>query len=272
MTECNVVQITAFTHQGRVRSGNEDTISVGDWLRNRPMSIPSQWLFELESPLVCVVADGMGGHAAGEIASQHVATRIKEESVRIASANELARVLQDINTEIYELMTADPSRIGMGTTIVGLLLIHGRLIWFNVGDSRLYQHCSGSLRQISADDVPDLASGHIASPKRTSHAITQSLGGAEAIQQLAPHVGMDDLPVPSRWLLCSDGLTDMVDIDAMETCMDASDQEAMLNLFELAMLAGGDDNVSIIIVSIVSEDDVASAWEPDGRTLGKAVG
>lgn len=247
------VQITCFTHQGRVRDGNEDCIGVGDWVCNMPMSSPRQWRGGIESPLMCVVADGMGGHAAGEIASQYAVNRMKEESLRIRNAGQLAGVLKSIDIEMHDLMMLDRSRVGMGTTIVGLLLLHERLIWFNVGDSRLYRHGGGSLKQISVDDVPDL--------KRRSHLITQSLGGTAAIQPLSPHTGEDDLPIPSRWLLCSDGLTDMAATDAMEKCMAASDLEATSKLFELAMRAGGHDNISIIVASIVPAGALASAWE-----------
>lgn len=250
------VEITAFTHQGRVRHGNEDCIGVGDWVRNAPMSGPRQWRCGIESPLMCVVADGMGGHAAGEIASQHAVNRMKQESPHISSAGQVAVVLNNINIEMHDLMMLDRALLGMGTTIVGLVLLHRRLIWFNVGDSRLYRHEGGSLRRISVDDVPD--------PERRSHVITQSLGGAEAVQPLSPHTGEDDLPAPSRWLLCSDGLTDMVDADTMEKCMAASDLEATSKLFESAMRAGGDDNISIIVASIAPADDRASDPEQGG--------
>jgi serine/threonine protein phosphatase PrpC len=245
MPTSNIAQITAFTHQGRVRQGNEDTIGVEDWARNTPMSQPRQWQLELGgSYLMCVVADGMGGHAAGEVASQLVVNRISQECAGISSKEHLAAVLQDINTEMYDLMTADPSCFGMGTTIVGLLLRQDHLIWFNIGDSRLYRHRNDALIQVSIDDVPSL--------KKRSGIITQSLGGAATIQQLAPHAEACDLPLPSRWLLCSDGLTDMVDVDAMNACMAASDPEAVSKLFELTMQAGAEDNVSMIVVSIVS--------------------
>jgi serine/threonine protein phosphatase PrpC len=238
----HVVQITAFTHQGGVRDGNEDCVGVGEWMRNAPMPAPLQWRVELDSPLMCVVADGIGGHAAGEIASQYVVKRIEEESLHIRDAAQLAEALEKINTEMYGLMTLDRSCAGMGTTIAGLLLRPTRLVWFNIGDSRLYRHGSGGLSQVSVDDVPR--------QKRRNHVITQSLGGTETVQQLWPHAGDCDLPVPSRWLLCSDGLTDMVDTDAMEVCMAASDLDAVSKLFELAMRRGGEDNISIIVVSI----------------------
>ena len=136
------------------------------------------------------------------------------------------------------------------TTVVGIVFFQNQSIWFNIGDSRLYQHHKDHLRQISIDDVPDSVKGHISGQGRQSHAITQALGGTKTIQPLAPHMGVNDLVAPSRWLLCSDGLTDMVDNDAIEKCMEAADLDAVLQLFNLAMVAGGEDNLSIIIASI----------------------
>jgi serine/threonine protein phosphatase PrpC len=215
------------------------------------MSEPLQWQISLETPLTIVVADGMGGHAAGEIASNYVATHIAKQVSYIGDAKSAGILLQNINTELYGSMSTDRSLVGMGSTAVGLILIQQRVIWFNVGDSRLYRHRNDFLRQISVDDVPDQMIREGLGQGRKSHAITQSFGGMKTIQHIIPHTGMDDFSDSSRWLLCSDGLTDMIDIDTMEACMKAEDREAVLRLFKAAMDAGGEDNISIAVVSIV---------------------
>jgi serine/threonine protein phosphatase PrpC len=252
------VQITAFTHQGRVRDSNEDTIAVGSWVRNRSMSVPYQLRLALETPLICVVADGMGGHAAGEIASEHVAVRLSQEASQISDLEHLGSILQKINGELYELMKVEPSRVGMGTTVVGMILFQNSLIWFNVGDSRLYLHRNGFLRQISIDDVPNAVRSDDPDSKRRVSAITQSLGGTKALQRPAPHAGMDNFAVPSRWLLCSDGLTDMVDLDTMEASMAMTDLEAVSKLVASAIGAGGGDNISAIILTVTSEESIVA--------------
>jgi serine/threonine protein phosphatase PrpC len=251
------VQVTAFTHQGRVRDSNEDTIAVGPWVRNQPMSIPHQWRLALETPFLCLVADGMGGQAAGEIASQHVAVRLTQEASQITGTDQLGFLLQKINAELYELMAAEPSRVGMGTTVAGIVLLEGHLIWFNVGDSRMYLYRNGFLRQITVDDVPEATRSREPSSKRQSSAITQSLGGTKAAQQPVPHLGTDNLAIPSRWLLCSDGITDMIDLDAMEACMAVPDLEAVTKLVSAAIKAGGEDNISAIILTITGEPGMA---------------
>lgn len=253
-----VVQVTAFTHQGLVRHGNEDTMGVGEWVRNASMFTPHQWRFALETPLLCVVADGMGGHAAGEEASRYAVTGLCEKVSAMTHAEKLGEVLQEINTALYDRMQRDPSRVGMGTTVVGTILFPDRLLWFNIGDSRLYRHRNGFLRQLSIDDVPDTTMADHDGAKRQSSAITQSLGGTKTLQRPNPHIESDELAVPSRWLVCSDGLTDMVDIDAMEECMALPDLEAVSRLVDLAMQAGGEDNVSIIILSVMADKGVLS--------------
>src|SRR5690554_1958657 len=110
MSDFPVVQITAFTHTGNLRDSNEDSIAVGQWVRNRSMTTPHQWRFALEDPICCVVADGMGGHAAGEIASQHVASRLGGHALERGDLQAMGSLLQAINAELYDLMKSDASR------------------------------------------------------------------------------------------------------------------------------------------------------------------
>jgi serine/threonine protein phosphatase PrpC len=131
----------------------------------------------------------------------------------------------------------------MGTTVVGLLLSATRAVWFNVGDSRIYRHRGGRLEQLSVDDVPS-------GPR--SGLITQTLGGSPGFLPMAPHIGEEDLVLPSRWLLCSDGLTDMLGDAEIERALAASDEDALRALFTAAMQAGGADNISIVLVSASS--------------------
>jgi len=231
--------ITAFTHRGRVRAGNEDTIAVGDWISQPEMEAPRQWRHALCAPLVCAVADGLGGHRAGEVASRHVARRLAEEQQKLNDARSVAAALAAIDAELYRAMTEDQNLLGMGTTVVGLAL-WPRLVWFNVGDSRLYRQYGGRLWQMSIDDVP-------AGPRLGL--LTQSLGGAPSPRPVAPHVGEEQL-APARFLLCSDGLTDMLAVEDMEECVALADLDATMRLFERAMRAGGTDNISIVLVSV----------------------
>jgi serine/threonine protein phosphatase PrpC len=235
------LEVTAFTHQGRVRDGNEDSITVAGWVSDVAMSGLRRSRHELTEPVLCAVADGMGGHAAGEIASRYAIKRLAAEPCADSEAGAVACVLAAINAELYQTMTADRSFRGMGTTVAGLLLSTARVLWFNVGDSRVYRYRDGSLQQLSTDHVP---------PGARSSIITQSLGGALAFTAIEPDIGADDLAVPSRWLVCSDGLTDMVSDADITRCLEDHDEEAARKLFEAAMVAGGVDNISIILASV----------------------
>lgn len=245
-----IIGVTAMTHQGAVRTENEDSVAVGNWIRNAPMRMPHQWRFALEGSICFVVADGMGGHAAGEVASHHVASRLSQAGAECGDAKAIQSLLLQINAELYEQMKADSSRIGMGSTVVGLVFKENGLFWFNIGDSRLYQHRNGFLRQISVDDVPAASKSDDPHAHPKSGAITQSMGGTSSVQMPVPHIGEVELTAPGRWLLCSDGLTDMLDIDKMEECFGTDDLGAVTKLFNAAMEAGAEDNISIIIVAV----------------------
>src|SRR5438477_176206 len=238
-------RITAFTHRGRVRPGNEDTIAVGDWLSPPEMAAPREFHHALSTPLVCAVADGMGGHQAGEVASRYTAEWLAEARERLTDARRATATLQTINAGLYRAMAEDEDLRGMGTTLVGLVL-RPRLIWFNVGDSRLYCYRNGRLAQMSIDDTP-------AGPR--SGLLTQTLGGVPLpfASNIEPHVGEDDLTAPVRFLLCSDGLTDMIEDAQIAECLKLPHAAAVAQLFDLAMHAGGMDNVSIVLVSVEGE-------------------
>ena len=235
-----LLEVTAFTHPGLVRDNNEDSVTVAGWVSDVAMGGLRRSRHELTESILCAVADGMGGHAAGEIASRYAVKRLAAQPFGGPEADALSAVLAAINAELYQTMAADRSLRGMGTTIAGLLLSAGRVLWFNVGDSRVYRFVDGVLRQLSLDDVPAGA---------RSGMITQSLGGSRAFVPIDPHIGIDDLEGPSRWLVCSDGITDMMSDAEIAHCLANDDEEAARKLFETAMRAGGEDNVSIILAS-----------------------
>jgi serine/threonine protein phosphatase PrpC len=233
-------RVTAFTHRGRVRASNEDTVVVGEWVSEVDMRAPLKTRHELSSPLLCAIADGMGGHRAGEVASRYVARRLAGEPEELSDARAAAATLKTIDAELYRAMAADEDLLGMGTTVVGLVLAP-LMVWFNVGDSRLYRYERGRLEQMSIDDTP---------PGPRSGLITQSLGGVVPPVPIDPHVGEAPLAAPARFLLCSDGLTDMLADDEIEDCMKLGDTDAVAEMFELAMRAGGADNISIIVATV----------------------
>lgn len=244
-------RVTAFTHQGAVRTQNEDTIAVGSWVRNAPMENPRQIVHGLDVPLLCLIADGMGGHAAGNEASRLAAFRLAAASPAISDEAGISALLRETNREFFDVMRGDPQRLGMGTTVVGILLREEGSLWFNVGDSRLYRYRDHFLRQLSIDDVLD----PYATNRRHSTTVTQTLGGAQTFLEVAPHIGTEPFVPGWRYLLCSDGLTEMLTIEAIEAAVSEDDAATVTALFEQAMATGGEDNISIILVRIEERSD-----------------
>ena len=138
----------------------------------------------------------------------------------------------------------------MGTTVAGLVVGPDSCLWFNVGDSRVYRENGGYLGQLSRDDSPSaFVEGLVDGPAPTTSVITQYLGGPGADGNVHPHVGIVD--PGGRWLICSDGLSDLVEVAEMERILRAETDEvrAVKALWVAAMNASGRDNISVMLVS-----------------------
>lgn len=241
---------TAFTHQGAVRASNEDTIAVGDWITNEPMAAPVVLEHDVATPLICLVADGMGGHAAGEVASRTVAEHLCRRAAEATDEAGLAALLRDADAELFAMMQEHPAWRGMGTTVAGICVTPDLVMAFNVGDSRVYRIDDGALVQLSTDDTPGpkLADGRTAA--MTSSLITQSLGGSHQLVGIEPHVVSAGFEDGARYLICSDGLTDLLDRTTMEELLDRDDAASAEALFAAAMARGGNDNISLILLRL----------------------
>jgi protein phosphatase len=198
-----------------------------------------------------MIADGMGGHAHGAMASRAVLDYLVAAIDRLADPASCAEVIEDANQHLFDLMHEHEERLGMGSTIVGAVLKADQLVTFNVGDSRTYLFSSGQLIQLSRDDVPEedkYRVGH-----RRSHALTQALGGSSLPVAIEPHVTVEaPLASGETLLLCSDGLTDMVDHHAIESILRGARTPLMSvrRLVAEAFRAGGRDNISLITACI----------------------
>ncbi|MEV2279290.1 protein phosphatase 2C domain-containing protein [Nocardiopsis sp. NPDC049922] len=247
MTAGEVV-VTVLTHPGKVRKVNEDRMTLGWTLCGNEMHAPARVSLPLNEPLFLAVADGIGGHTAGEIASNHVCQRLADKGADLKSPSEIPRLLEIINEELTEHANVAEEFAGMGSTIAGLWVSPGNGVhWFNAGDSRVYRLDGHKLIQITEDDSPPRPVGEDGEQEPTNF-ITQALGGSQA--DVYPHGG----PESGRsWLLCSDGLSDLVRRGEMEKIISEArdDQSAVQALFEAAMAAGGKDNIAIMIARLV---------------------
>jgi protein phosphatase len=197
-----------------------------------------------------MVADGLGGHVGGGIASQWALEALLATGVDCRDVVCWTEALQQANDTLYDLMADRPTLQGLGTTVVGAILSRKELLHFNVGDSRAYHYNGDKLVRLSEDDVPLGTSGP--RPGRLSGMITQCLGGQSRRTRIEPHV---ELKPPLRrgdtLLLCSDGLTDMVGEADIAKALQAAVEPAkcVMDLLEMALESGGDDNISIIVAT-----------------------
>lgn len=226
---------SAMTHVGLVRSGNEDAFAVSA-TNEFPLS---RWNGTL--PLQCgwaLVADGIGGHVAGEVASQIVVELLRPVLRSLTNRHEITLAVNTANVGLFAAMERHPALEGMGTTLACAILHQDRALVFNAGDSRIYIQHQGELTQISEDDV---VGGNM---------LTQCLGGFVGPTWLDPHVREFDLPPGAKLLLCTDGLTDMVTDDNIAAILGSSSTDFAELLVQAALDAGGVDNVSAVVIEL----------------------
>lgn len=239
--------IAAFTHRGRVRPHNEDTVGIGNRILTGDMDSPLVITPQTGCPLL-MIADGMGGHAQGAMASRAVLDYVVTAADRLSDPASCSEVIEEANQQLFKIMSEHEEAIGMGTTLVGAALTPDRMVTFNVGDSRCYVFSGGQLVQLSRDDVPE-GENHPFVPRR-SHALTQALGGASLPMPIEPHVTVDPPLLPGETLLlCSDGLTDMVTNQFIGDGLrdTKTPLQSARKLVAKAFAAGARDNISLIV-------------------------
>ncbi len=207
---------------------------------------------------LAVVADGMGGHSAGDIASKTAVSTVVAELKKGGTGNASALVSAAValaNTAVYELACSDPALRGMGTTMVLALLFNSRYVAANVGDSRLYHIRGDRIEQITKDHsyVAELvALGYITKFEAARHPrrnlVTRALGtrANERVDIFEREWGNGD-----KLVLCSDGLySELSEEDILNTVLSTDDmQTACEDLVDCALYSGSRDNVSVVIVS-----------------------
>ena len=232
----------AATHQGLVRDHNEDAL----WPRP-PDGRMAQG--EATDDFLAAVADGMGGHVAGEVAS-----RVAIEAAVATDGDAVARVLA-ANAAVLHTAHARPRFTGMGTTLT-LAIFSGDIVEIgHIGDSRAYRYREGNLEQLTRDHslvAEMVASGELRPEDATAHpfrsVITRALGLESNIA--VDLVQRDALP-GDRFLLCSDGLTTMLESTQIAALLTERDgPAAAAALVEAANRAGGFDNTSVVVVDV----------------------
>ncbi|MBE5932009.1 MAG: Stp1/IreP family PP2C-type Ser/Thr phosphatase [Lachnospiraceae bacterium] len=238
------MQSSGITDTGSKRKNNQDSIFFSD----EPVgSLPNLY----------IVADGMGGHRAGDKASR-MAIDITVEFIKKSTLENpiaiLKRAMIYANNEIYKSANKDPDLSGMGTTMVAAVALEDKLYVANVGDSRLYV-VNNDIRQITMDHslVEEMIrSGELERKKGRNHPekniITKAMGSKD---EVVPDFFEIDMDPDDKYILCSDGLSNMVEDDEIrDIVVDYKDiKDATRALVDRANYYGGSDNISVVIVS-----------------------
>ena len=241
---------TVVTHTGRKRRHNEDA-------------------YVLQPPLFAI-ADGMGGARAGEVASSLAAAALQSGEVDGNGKERVTALIQAANRSVYERSSRDAEVAGMGTTMTVALVEDATVTLGHVGDSRAYVLRDGELEQLTDDHslVAELVRGGKLSAEEAEHhpqrsVITRALG-------TDPDVDVDTFTVEAEdgdvFVLCSDGLTDMVGDDEIGEVLAGSREnlkEAAEELVRRANKAGGQDNITVVAFEMTDE--------PDEQTLERTV-
>lgn len=247
LAETWFLDVAAYSGRGGVRSNNEDAVLV-DEERIADDAIAS-FVLPLTGDHIVAAADGMGGHAKGEVASSTALDLLRSNWSRMRAEFSAIDVLRSINVEVYRAASQNRDLVGMGTTLAGVTTIGRRLYWFNVGDSRVYL-LRGKLRQLSTDHVP--RGGATGQGKKT-HAITQSIGGSPIVAEIWPASGSETFQLRDVLLVCTDGVSDLVSDTQLETILrSTSGAELIVEAIVAAVTAGGAvDNLSLVVAALV---------------------
>ena len=249
----------AVSHVGKIRSNNQDSGYAGTHL--------------------FVVADGMGGHAGGDVASAIAVTRIAETDREYTSPNDAEFALQSAllaaNALLAETVFEHSELTGMGTTVSGILRVGNHVALAHIGDSRIYLYRGGELKQITNDHtfVQRLVdSGRITAEEAAVHprrsVLMRVLGDVDASPEIDTTV-LETKP-GDRWLLCSDGLSSYVSEDRILSVLTTTShaEDAALKLVRESLDQGAPDNVTVVLVDV---DDTDSSAHIPPVTVGSAA-
>lgn len=268
-------RITARTHQGLVRDHNEDNFILNPDQRYQNWYFDANRLYDIsESAALWVVADGMGGANAGEVASEMAVMHLKEaftsfDPKRTDAKEFLQNAVVEANRKIYEASNIDNTKSGMGTTVVAALAVGGMLTVVWVGDSRAYLYRNGKLQPITKDHsfVQQLVDAGKISPEEAfyhpqGNIILQSLGGEPT--KVKPDSTTIKLCAGDRVLLCTDGLHGMLQDHVIQDILTqySGFEDAAHYLIDATLNEGAHDNVTLILAEIVQVQEDSSTDQP----------
>ena len=243
-------------HTGKLRKMNEDASLFGTVFSGASASAPTAVSLESRT-WVIAAADGIGGHKAGAYASREVVSSLA--SCTDITPDGINRNLLETNRRLHDAGTQNPDLAGTGAAVVGMFATPDNLYAFNVGDARLYRQEGGRLKQMTEDDSVEqmlvregLMKAHGGIRPASMHALTQSVGGSKEFHEIEPHFYLLPITERARFILCTDGITDMLSAKDMERVVVPvlNPSAAAHALFLAAMEAGGKDNITVCVVDV----------------------
>ncbi|WP_346620848.1 protein phosphatase 2C domain-containing protein [Blastococcus montanus] len=244
-----VLRYAARSDRGLIRGNNQDSVYAG--------------------PRLLAVADGMGGHAAGDVASKVVIAALEHLDDDAPSGDMLQALraaVHEGSEHLREVIRESPQLEGMGTTLTAILFAGGRLALCHVGDSRAYLLRDGEFSQITHDDtfVQTLIDDGRITPEEANHhpqrsLLLRALNG----QDVEPDLSMREARAGDRYLLCSDGLSGVVSEETLADALKDPDPEATADrLIELALRSGGPDNITVIVADVLEDTGGNGRFDP----------
>lgn len=263
-TDSSELTIAALSHPGEAREINEDRYSVSQYVRES----------DQHPATLAIVADGIGGHQAGEVAAQMAVDSVSESIAASQGDDPVADLSQAVikaGRNITSTSTTDHELQGMGSTLAAVLVVDGSLYTVSVGDSRIYLLRGGAITQISVDHTwvqeainHGILTAEEARNHPNAHVLHRHLGGEkdpipdtrlrlseeESDEDSDANQGLRLLP-SDQLLLCSDGLTDLVeDSEIQEVLSEHTPEEAVKRLVDIARSRGGHDNITVVAISV----------------------
>ena len=246
------MNVAYFTNKGKVRINNEDSLLVIDSVISEENFNTCEYKEVKSRNFLLAVADGMGGHAKGEVASKLVLETLSR-SGPLSSSEEVIRALESARHRLEEYVKTHPEAFGMGCAVAGVAVSGDKCIAFNVGDCRVYRFINGKLVRLTRDHsaVEELVLDGIITPEEARvhpqrNILTSAVIGDGYTTEMKVFTTHVDMSAGGRFLICSDGLWDELEDVELEACMSAD--EPCMEILKAIKTKHLKDNVSFIVL------------------------
>lgn len=257
----SILHICGVSDVGCLREENQDAILAGSIIERKELQLilPQDGYYIKHYGLLCAVADGLGGHQGGAVASHLALDYLAKGKLNVNRTllaqefgGQLVKHIKDAHDLVLEKGQVEPEYYGMGTTLTGIFLHQNFSMFFHVGDSRLYRFRGDFLMQLTKDHTVESMTQQVtgeSSAAAKSGIITNCIGGGKEVR-CNPEVGEANFKEGDILLLCSDGLSDMLALENIEEIIASKKglDSATHGLVDAAKKAGGHDNISVVLI------------------------